>query len=429
MNSVDVADVVTRVRRWIGAPQVFEVTAVLATALLLVLESRIPWSIVYSRLGDGRIAIEYTDRPAWAAVGSFLLIAAPLVALRSTLLGVFMVVPRLVMGLAVGFAWPWTAYAALMCVAVCVSWRRPRIGWVVAAIAVAQPIAIIARRGRMMTPGGSVEFGLGVGAGPVWWLIVTSLLYVIATVAIMLVTVLLRREASRTFDLIELVRRRREVTRDAAVLGERSRLARDLHDVVAHHVSLIAVRAETAPYIYSDLSSDARVVLAEIAEESRQALDELRSVLGILRRPDGASERAPQPTAANIERLLLDVQPTTHVGSVSLQGLDTVEATAGYVAYRVAQEALTNARRHAPEAMVDLVAHGNGVGGIRVLVKNRASDVTLGVEHGQGLIGMAERVAAAGGTLDVGLRGTDFVIEARVPGMHGPQSSEQEAIT
>ena len=149
---------------------------------------------------------------------------------------------------------------------------------------------------------------------------------------------------------------RRAVENEAAVLDERSRLARDLHDVVAHHVSLIAVRAETAPYTYPDLSTDARLILSEIATDSRTALDELRGVLGILRRSDDAGRRTPQPSAIDIGGLVLKAQSTTDVVSASLQGLETVQPTPGYVAYRVVQEALTNARRHAPGAPVDVTA-------------------------------------------------------------------------
>ncbi len=415
--------VLAHVRRWAGAPQVFALTALVATALLVVLESQTPWDITYTPTSGNGFIVESNVRPVWAVLGSILLVGAPLAALRSVLLGVLLVLPRLIMGLAIGFAWPWTAYAAFMSVAVCASWRRPRVARFVAAVAVAQPIAVIANRGRMMTPGGSVELGLQ-GAGTSG-LILTGVFYVVATVLVMLLTILLRREAARERDLFELVRGRREVASNAAVLGERARLARDLHDVVAHHVSLIAVRAETAPYTYPDLSAEARDVLAEIADEARKALDELRGVLGILRRSDGDSQLAPQPTAVSIGRLVLDAQAATDVVSGSLQGLEAVQPTPGYVAYRVVQEALTNARRHAPGAAVDVTAHGDGAGGIRVLVSNRAPR-DAGLERGRGLAGMAERVDAAGGHLEIELRDGDFVVEARLPAVSRPRHHEQE---
>lgn len=409
---------IARFRRWAGAPQVFELTALVAAVLLLLLESQTPWSEIYASTGDGGLAIESVALPLWAPLGSILLIGAPLAALRSVWLGVLLVLPRLVTGVLIGSAWPWTAYAALVAVAVCASWRHPRVVWLVALVAVAQPLAVIADRGSMMTPGGSVQFGFpGVSNTNTTSLVISAAIYVVATVLVMLLPILLRREAARDRDLGELVRGRREVARDAAVLGERSRLARDLHDVVAHHVSLIAVRAETAPYTYPDLSADARAVLAEIADDSRMALEELRGVLGVLRRADGESQRAPQPTAADIGRLVAEAQSATELVS-SLQGLETVQAAPGYVAYRVVQEALTNARRHAPGAPVDVVAQGDGTGGIRVVVTNRAPQEASS-EPGRGLTGMAERVAAAGGELETERRDGTFVVAARLPAAPG----------
>ena len=414
-----------RLHRWADAPQVFELTALAASVLLLLLESQTPLDVRTSSIGTDVTLISPTVH-LWALellarAAGLLLVLAPLVALRSVVLAVLLVLPRLALGAALDFAWPWTAYAALVAVAVCASWRRPVVGWLLAAAATVLPIAVIANQGRMMTPGGSVEFGPPLVFNSARELVLTSGLYVVYTAVVMLVTVLLRREAARQRDVFELVRRRREVTRDAATLGERSRLARDLHDVVAHHVSLIAVRAETAPYTFPDLSPDARMVLAEIAEESRTALAELRSVLGVLRRSEGEADLAPQPTAAAISSLVLEAQSATDVVSASLKELDGVAATPGYVAYRVVQEALTNARRHAPGVPVDVIAHGDGAGGIRVLVSNRTAAQSL-PEAGGGLTGMAERVAAVGGELDVGLRAGEFVVEARLPAVAGTSS-------
>lgn len=412
---------VERVRGWFDAPQVFRVVALAACALLVLLESRTPWEVSYTPISDGALLVESTPRPAWGVLGSVLLVLAPLAALRSTWLGVLLVVPRLATGAAVGYAWPWTAFAALVAVAVCGSWHRPRLAWWVAVIALAEPLVAISTRGRMMTPGGSVEFGI-FGQGPSE-LAFSAMLYVVATALVMLLPVLMRREAARERDLRDLLRGRREVQREAIVLEERSRLARDLHDVVAHHVSLIAVRAETAPYTCPDLTPDARAAFAEIADGSRLALRELRGVLGVLRRTGEAAPRTPQPTAASIERLVLGAQSITTT-SASLQGLDTVAPTPGYVAYRVVQEALTNARRHAPEEAVDVVVTGDSDGGVTVRVTNPLPDAAASFEHGQGIAGMSERVTAAGGRIEVGPRDGVFVVEADVPGATDPEQDE-----
>lgn len=211
----------------------------------------------------------------------------------------------------------------------------------------------------------------------------------------------------------ELEARSSEVERESAVVGERARLARDLHDVVAHHVSLIAVRAETAPFTQPDLPPGARHLLAEIAEESRRALDELRGVLGILRRSSESPELAPQPSAAEIAAL---VESSRRAGDrvVLTQGdLSGVSRTAGYVAYRVVQEALTNVRRHAPGAQVLVAAEPQGDGGIVVRVENDTEEAPV---EGRGLTGMRERVEAVGGALELWHADGRLVVTASIPG-------------
>lgn len=408
-----------RLRHWTGAPTVFLITALVAGALLLFLESQTPLDIRSSAGEDpGVVLIRQMVHAAGMrtlALGAGLLLAlAPLAALRSTLLGVALVVPRVVVGGSLEWAWPWTAYAALLGVALCTAWRRPRTAWLVALAGTALPIAVVLTRGRMMTPGGSVEFGPPLMNTRMPELLAVSVFYLIATVVVMLLGVLLRRDAQRALDVFELLRRRREVAREAVVVGERARLARDLHDVVAHHVSLIAVRAETAPYTYPDLSPDARLVLGEIAADSRKALDELRGVLGVLGRSADQPARAPLPTAADIAALVNAATSAGDEVSATLDGLETVLATPGHVAFRVAQEALTNARRHAPGVPVEVLAQGDGAGGVRVRVSN-PSPLTAVPEAGAGLTGMAERVAAVGGELDTEIRGGEFVVEARLP--------------
>lgn len=413
---------ITRVRNVLGAPQVYEVAALVAAVILCALELLTPWEITYTAMNTHSDAVESSARPLWGLVGIVLLVLAPFAALRSLWLGLLLVLPRLFIGVAIGFAWPWTTYAALVAVAVCSSWRTPRSAWLIALGALAVPFAAIATSGRMMTPGGSVEFGLqGAGAGG---RVFTAALYVGATVLVMLVTLLLRRVAAQDRDLVALVRGRKQVARDAAVLGERARLARDLHDVVAHHVSIIAVRAETAPFTHPDLSPEARAVLAEIAHESRLALDELRGVLGVLRRSDESTLRTPQPTASDIVNLVQEAERGQGSVESSLLGLDAIAPTTGYVAYRVVQEALTNARRHAPAGSLSVTAHGDADGGIALRVANTVASDASQFEHGQGLSGMAERVAAIGGTLDVVADEVHFVVSAHLPGQGTPTEGQ-----
>jgi signal transduction histidine kinase len=137
--------------------------------------------------------------------------------------------------------------------------------------------------------------------------------------------------------------------RDAAA-RERASIARELHDVVAHHVSMIAVRAATAPYAITDLPDTGREAFGEIAEEARTALTELRVVLGVLRAPgSGRSDTAPQPRLADLDELLSRMTRAGMDVGMTVSGRQRpLPASVELCCYRIVQEALTNAGRHAP---------------------------------------------------------------------------------
>jgi signal transduction histidine kinase len=196
-----------------------------------------------------------------------------------------------------------------------------------------------------------------------------------------------------------------------SVAAERARLARDLHDVVAHHVSLVAVRAESAPYAHPEMDAATREMLAAIATDARSALGELRQVLAVLRRSDGA-ERAPQPSACDIADLVAAARDAGQ--DVTLTGrCEDVPDAQGYVLYRAAQEALTNARRHAPGSAVQVtITEVSDVVGLRV---TNATDHRGDVEQGRGLIGMRERVEALGGAVVAGVEDSAFVLVVTLP--------------
>jgi signal transduction histidine kinase len=185
------------------------------------------------------------------------------------------------------------------------------------------------------------------------------------------------------------------------VLTERARIARELHDVVAHHVSMIAVRAETAPYRLHGLSEPARTELAEISQASREALTEMRRLLGVLRSEEPEPLTAPQPGIADLPKL---VRAATAAGSneVTLDidaSLPELPAAVGVSAYRIVQEALTNAAQHAPGAPVRVLVGRSG-GGLSLSVRNgpgRANPVQRGPGHG--VRGMRERASMLGGEL------------------------------
>jgi signal transduction histidine kinase len=338
--------------------------------------------------------------------------AAPWLALRWPALGISLAALPLVPTLMTDAPLHFGVFAGLCAVAVAAGWRSARATAWAAALAALVAVGWVLSDRRMAAPfRADVEQQYMGGHGAQ---LVTGLLYLAVVGLVLLGAWGLRRSAERELERRSLAARSGEVEEQAAVVGERARLARDLHDVVAHHVSLIAVRAETAPYTHPDLEAPARSVLADIAADARLALDELRGVLGILGRSGEGAARAPQPTWSDITAL---VERTRSAGvEVTLVGdaHEQVNAAAGYAAYRVVQEALTNARKHAPgrPVTVDLDATSQL---LTVLVSTPLGVAQAPVGAGHGLIGMRERVEALGGRLLSGPVGQDFVVEAILP--------------
>ncbi|MFJ8772274.1 sensor histidine kinase [Streptomyces microflavus] len=220
--------------------------------------------------------------------------------------------------------------------------------------------------------------------------------------------------------------REREAQSKVAVAAERARIARELHDVVAHNVSVMVVQADGAAYVMDAAPDQARQALETISSTGRQALAEMRRLLGVLRTGDTreGGEYVPQPDVEQIEDLVDQVRRTGLAVDFKVEGTarplpSGVELTA----YRIVQEALTNTRKHGgPDAgaSVRLVYFDDGLG---LLVE----DDGRGAAHelyedggadgaGHGMIGMRERVGMVGGTLDAGPRpGGGFRISALLP--------------
>jgi signal transduction histidine kinase len=193
---------------------------------------------------------------------------------------------------------------------------------------------------------------------------------------------------------------------DQAVLQERARIARELHDVVAHHVSAIAIQADTGR-----LTVPAGAERFEaIGDTAREALTEMRRVLGVLR--TGDAERAPQPGLDGLGELVATARASgTDVRLVVEGAARTLSPGVELTAYRVLQEALTNARRHAPGASVEVrLRYSDEALAVRV----RDDGPGSAAEPGLGLRGMRERVAMVGGELVTRSDG-GFVVEARLP--------------
>jgi signal transduction histidine kinase len=210
-----------------------------------------------------------------------------------------------------------------------------------------------------------------------------------------------------------------------AVLEERARIARELHDVVAHHLSLIAVRAESAPYRLAGLDRAVGAEFGSLSGAAREALADMRRLLGVLRAEGAAAARAPQPQLADVPDL---VAAARRAGvAVALDGPPAwapVPAGVGVCAYRIVQESLSNASRHAPGAEVTVTVghHGdavclrvvNGPGHLAGEVDAAGRAEPAGPGHG--LAGMRERVALLGGSLIAGpAPGGGFMVSATLP--------------
>ena len=351
---------------------------------------------------------------ALGRLGGWFFVIAPVLALRWVLSAtVVAAAPMVLIIFGDEHVWPFTAFCSLLAVALVGTWQSPRRALLPAGLALVYIVVLLTGNTTMVMPYGARIF---IYPGPLAERVVTFAMFAVAVGVLFAAALWLRSSALRAQQEASLAARSAAVEEQSAVVGERARLARDLHDVVAHHVSLIAVRAETAPYTYPDLQPQARVVLGDIATDARSALDELRGVLGILRRADDeTTARAPQPGLGEIAEL---VDRTRHAGAtVHVEGdlLVPVTGATGYVAYRVVQEALTNARRHASGEPVALLVRDEG-DELVVRVANPIGEASSTRPAGnRGLAGMRERVEAVGGHLEAGPQGADFVVHARLP--------------
>jgi signal transduction histidine kinase len=296
--------------------------------------------------------------------------------------------------------------------------------------------------------------GLGPFDGPAYWLPAA----VLGTAAFTVVAVAAdavggRGRAQRALasqaELAELERGRR------AALEERARIARELHDVVAHHMSLIAVQAETAPYRLPGLPGPVAAEFGSLSGAAREALADMRRLMGVLRDEQPAA-RAPQPRLPDLPALVEAAQRAGVAVELSAPDrLGQVPSGVEVCAYRIVQESLTNARRHAPGAAVTVsvaqdsgalvlrvangpagalpddhglpvreelpdgagLVHGHGPVPGRGLAHGHALEQELGRwPGGQGLTGMRERVALLGGSLSAGPSPDGgFVVSAVLP--------------
>jgi signal transduction histidine kinase len=203
--------------------------------------------------------------------------------------------------------------------------------------------------------------------------------------------------------------------------GERARVSRELHDVVAHHISMIAVQAETARLTTPGMPAAGAQRLSAIGDTARAALTEMRRLLGVLRedtRADAGGDRRPQPGLRQLSELLDEAREASGSGvRLIVRGsMASLDPGVELAAYRIVQEALTNARRHADGAAVDVELHYTADALWLRIRDNGPGPPPSMPPGGHGLLGMRERAAAVGGTLRTGAAGGGgFVVEAVLP--------------
>ncbi|GAB2453044.1 sensor histidine kinase [Xylanimonas ulmi] len=222
---------------------------------------------------------------------------------------------------------------------------------------------------------------------------------------------------------------------EQARAGERARIAREMHDVLAHRMSLVAMHAGALTYREGLSPQQVREAASVIRDSAHQALDELRDVLGVLREEGAARPSRPQPTLADLDDLVAEARAAGCDVRLPVDLPDVTALASGVSrsAFRILQEALTNARKHAPGAPVRVEVSGDEADGLSLLISNPApvaSSAGASAGHGArasaavapalpasglGLAGLVERAELAGGSLSFGERAGRFLVRAWLP--------------
>jgi signal transduction histidine kinase len=210
--------------------------------------------------------------------------------------------------------------------------------------------------------------------------------------------------------------REREERARAAVTEERARIARELHDVVGHSVSLMTVQASAVRRLLRPEQEREREALLVVEQTGREALAEMRRMVGVLRRPEEAPALAPQPSLEHLEKLVEQARESGLPVDLRVEG-HPLQLPAGVdlTAYRLVQEGLTNALKHARAERAQVLVR-YGPGDIEVTVSDDGRGAGSGDGGGHGLVGMRERVAVYGGELEAGPRAEGgYRLRARLP--------------
>jgi signal transduction histidine kinase len=357
------------------------------------------------------IAAQQGSEAKDAHAGAYLLgiaIAVPLLVRRRWPLAVFLVSTLLVIAYH-ALHYPEIRSAAPLAVAL---YTAARAGHLRAVVVVSAAVAFAGLAWLTLGKGESLASALG-----------TQRLVEILLVA----TLLLLAEALRTreawmAEVAERLRRteaEREREAEWRLEQERLRIARELHDVLAHTIAVIGVQAGVAAEVLADAPGEARAALRTIREKSREATGEVRAALDVLREPEGYAPRAPAPGLAQLDELVDAAADELQVG-LSVDGNPRpLPAAVDLTAYRIVQESLTNVIRHAQarEATVSIRYETDAVV-VEVEDDGRGSTNGAAGTDGHGLAGMRERAAVLGGRLEAGPAGnagTGYRVRAWLP--------------
>lgn len=231
---------------------------------------------------------------------------------------------------------------------------------------------------------------------------------------------IIRGRRLRTFELEALTREleaQRDLQARAAVAVERGRIARELHDVVAHNVSMMVVQAGAAARVLEGDQTHVREALAAIAETGRATVDEMRTLLGVLRTNEDGPALSPQPGLRDLAQLVDSIRQAGVPVALHVEGqAEALPQALDLSAYRIVQEALTNTLKHAGTASAEVTVRYRS-GAVELEISDTGTGGNgNGLGTGHGLVGMRERVAMFGGELETGRRAEGgFTVRARLP--------------
>src|SRR5207253_5758808 len=224
------------------------------------------------------------------------------------------------------------------------------------------------------------------------------------------------REVDEAKERAARAEREREERAHLAVADERARIARELHDVVGHSVSVMAVQASAVRRLLKPEQEREREALEVVEQTGREALAEMRRLVGVLRRPEEAPALAPQPSLEHLDRLVAKARESGLPVELRIEGTPSpLPPGVDLTAYRLVQEGLTNTIKHARASRAGVVVR-YGEGEVEIFVTDDGDGGGDGGGGGHGLVGMRERVSVYGGELEAGRRaGGGFRLRARLP--------------